>query len=355
MRAALLFFVSSLIFAASVITSRPAVTPVEAGFTNPPATGFYCGTGTGTSVCSTSPTLTTPNIGVASGTSLTLTQGLSAVTGLFSGTVGITGTLTTTGATTLNGGLGVSGAVTVTGPAGASGLVVNGGSSSGVPAIQANAGGSSAVGIYAIGGASNNALVATCAGAGNAISAINTSSGAAISATSTSGYGLAFSGDATSPTKSALFIGRQDANPTSGALGDMFLLGSGSTQTFRMATSATPRWDDVAAVLSTSLTNTAFAGGGQASATTICDEEPLTEISTVATTGDSVKWAASAILGKVCEVWNKGANSLNLFPPSGGSLCVAGGACLAADASTAVAATGALRCWHKGSNVWNCR
>jgi hypothetical protein len=150
-------------------------------------------------------------------------------------------------------------------------------------------------------------------------------------------------------------LARQDANPLTGALGDVFLFGSGSTQALRMASSATPRWDDVAAVRSTSTTNTAFAGGGQGSAIEVCDHDPLTVVTTVASAGDSAKFPASAILGKVCTVKNKGANSMNLFPPSGGDLCLSGSACAGTNTALAVAANVQYECWHQGSNVWNCK
>jgi hypothetical protein len=186
-----------------------------------------------------------------------------------------------------------------------------------------------------------------------AISGPNSTTGLTINMAA-AGRALSLVPDTTTPTNAALFFARQDANPTSGALGDVFLFGSGSVQVLRHATSNTPRWDDVAAVM-TVATENAFATGGQASATTICDEAPLTYVGTVASAADSVKWPLTPILGKVCELYNKGANALTLYPNTGGILCVQGGACLAANAGTSVAANAGLRCWHQGSNVWNCR
>jgi len=60
---------------------------------------------------------------------------------------------------------------------------------------------------------------------------------------------------------------------------------------------------------------TAFAGGGQGSATSIISN--VAYVTTVATTGDSVKlpeWIKDTVL------FNNGANAFDLFPPSGGTI-----------------------------------
>lgn len=62
----------------------------------------------------------------------------------------------------------------------------------------------------------------------------------------------------------------------------------------------------------------AFAGGGQGSATEI--SYGYTEISTVATGGDSVKFFASTTFNKKYVIKNSGANAVDIFPASGGNL-----------------------------------
>lgn len=64
---------------------------------------------------------------------------------------------------------------------------------------------------------------------------------------------------------------------------------------------------------------TAFAGGGQASATQLNGLNTVNTVTTVATSGDSVKLPASATGARVWVV-NEGANSLNLFPTTGGTI-----------------------------------
>jgi hypothetical protein len=81
-------------------------------------------TGSGSLVFATSPTLVTPNIGTASGTSLSLTGGVSAGTSTLTslsvstnetigGTLGVTGASTLTGNTSIGGALGVTGATSL--------------------------------------------------------------------------------------------------------------------------------------------------------------------------------------------------------------------------------------------------
>lgn len=62
---------------------------------------------------------------------------------------------------------------------------------------------------------------------------------------------------------------------------------------------------------------TAFATGGQASATQLTEE--FNEVSTVATAGDSVKLPA-AVAGLNCIVFNDGAATLALFPATGDTI-----------------------------------
>lgn len=77
---------------------------------------------------------------------------------------------------------------------------------------------------------------------------------------------------------------------------------------------------------------TAFAGGGQASGTSLADYA-MNKFSTVATTADSAT-LPKAKQGRLRFVKNAGANSMNVFPASGEVINA-----LAADAAFAVAAT----------------
>ena len=61
---------------------------------------------------------------------------------------------------------------------------------------------------------------------------------------------------------------------------------------------------------------TAFAGGGQASATALTASPSLNRITTVGTAGDSVKLPA-ATAGSQIVVLNTAANSCNVFPATG--------------------------------------
>jgi hypothetical protein len=92
---------------------------------------------------------------------------------------------------------------------------------------------------------------------------------------------------------------------------------------------------DIASVISNGATCTnnitAFAGGGQTSATQMSSAR--NRVTTVATTGDSVKLVAAKAGNVVC-VFNKGANSLNVFPATGDIINA-----LSANAAYALAAT----------------
>lgn len=99
----------------------------------------------------------------------------------------------------------------------------------------------------------------------------------------------------------------------------------------------------------------AFATGGQASATVICDDEDFADVTTVGTAGDSVKFPTPSEAGKRCFVSNRGANAMDLFPASGGTLCIAGSACAAADAALSVAANALYECFAISTTVWRCK
>jgi len=88
----------------------------------------------------------------------------------------------------------------------------------------------------------------------------------------------------------------------------------------------------------------AFAGGGQASATLI--KHDLTRISTVATTGDSVKLPIGRE-GMELLIMNQGANSCNVFPQSGSQIDDLG-----SDVAKALAVNESLWCVAFGASDW---
>jgi hypothetical protein len=77
---------------------------------------------------------------------------------------------------------------------------------------------------------------------------------------------------------------------------------------------------------------TAFAGGGQGGATLLNAEQ--CRVTTVATTGDSVKLPPSVAGGSIVVI-NSGANSMNVFPATGETINA-----LAANTALAIAAVG---------------
>lgn len=68
---------------------------------------------------------------------------------------------------------------------------------------------------------------------------------------------------------------------------------------------------------------TAFATGGQGSATELAWNSAA-RITTVATTGDSVKLAAAPVANERIMIRNDGANACDVFPPTGGQINAAG-------------------------------
>lgn len=89
---------------------------------------------------------------------------------------------------------------------------------------------------------------------------------------------------------------------------------------------------------------TAFATGGQASATQLAAE--CNYVTTVATGGDSVKLPTAA-LGLRIVVYNLGANSVDIFPASGGTIDA-----LAADAAYALASGASREFWGQSATQW---
>lgn len=198
--------------------------------------------------------------------------------------------------------------------------------------------------------------VFTGGASGDGIQATAPSSGYAVKATATNnGYALAAFGDSTSPSNPPLYIQPDDAIPSGGnVIGDFRVSTIGVFQT--CTANGTPgTWNDVASFRSVTTGVTAFATGGQASATVVCASGGMTTLGTVASAGDSVKFPPTPVVGQMCTIKNKGANSANLFPGSGDAICVSGSACGAADASTAIAANAQLDCYAESVSTWNCR
>jgi hypothetical protein len=92
---------------------------------------------------------------------------------------------------------------------------------------------------------------------------------------------------------------------------------------------------------------TAFAGGGQASATALTAE--VNFVTTVASTADSVKLPA-AVLGKHVVIFNDGANSMNIFPVTGGQIDSLG-----ANNAYSLAAGSSREFWGKSGTDWRSR
>lgn len=101
----------------------------------------------------------------------------------------------------------------------------------------------------------------------------------------------------------------------------------------------------IADLSSTATGITAFAGGGQANAV------PLTatynRVTTVASAADSVKLPA-ALAGSRVVVFNKGANSMNVFPATGDAINA-----LAANAAIALATTKGMEFVCMVAGTWD--
>lgn len=92
---------------------------------------------------------------------------------------------------------------------------------------------------------------------------------------------------------------------------------------------------------------TAFAGGGQSSATALTSD--VNFVATVATTGDSVK-LPTGVLGKKIIIFNDGANSVDIFPASGAAIDA-----LATNAAYSLGAGASREFYAKSSTVWKSR
>ena len=89
---------------------------------------------------------------------------------------------------------------------------------------------------------------------------------------------------------------------------------------------------------------TAYAGGGQGSATQIAAD--INEVATVATGGDSVKLPA-AVAGMEIMIANHGANALDVFPASGDYINEA-----AVDTAVSIAADATVVCYCYVADYW---
>ena len=89
---------------------------------------------------------------------------------------------------------------------------------------------------------------------------------------------------------------------------------------------------------------TAFAGGGQGSATQLTGE--VNFVTTVASSGDSVKLVAG-LLGLRVTVFNLGAQPLNIFPATGGQIDALG-----TNAAFSLAAGSAKTFWGQSATQW---
>ena len=92
---------------------------------------------------------------------------------------------------------------------------------------------------------------------------------------------------------------------------------------------------------------TAFAGGGQGSATAISSE--VNHVTTVASANDSVKLPTAA-LGLRIVVFNLGANACNVFPVTGGAIDALG-----TNAAYSLAAGASREFWGQSSTAWRSR
>lgn len=93
---------------------------------------------------------------------------------------------------------------------------------------------------------------------------------------------------------------------------------------------------------------TAYAGGGQANATSLAWYVFFNIVSTVASSGDSVKLRSGAAKNNTIFVRNSGANSMNLFPNVGGNINGAG-----VDTAVAIAANQTWIVQCTGTNTYN--
>lgn len=93
---------------------------------------------------------------------------------------------------------------------------------------------------------------------------------------------------------------------------------------------------------------TAFAGGGQASATVLSATHNM--VDTVGTTGDSVK-CSDAVVNTTKEIFNNGANDMDLFPAVGDRFKV-GTTLMAIDAALSIGAGNGIKLVCYSAGVW---
>lgn len=116
-------------------------------------------------------------------------------------------------------------------------------------------------------------------------------------------------------------------------------LGTGNSPTFTGVTASGYFYASTADAL------TAFAGGGQASATQLA--KAINRVTIVATAGDSVKLPVSAA-GMGVVVINASANAMDVFPSSGQAINA-----LAADTAISVAANKTIKFYCAVTGTWN--
>lgn len=302
-------FASLLAFAVGELAYDVTHPPIAEASGGSGSAGGTCGTGTGSAVCATSPTLTTPVLGVASATTLTVAPGSA------------------------------TNAVSITANGIAEGLYSLSANNSSSNACQCDGSGAGA-GLYA-----------SSAGASAAITAVNSTNGAG------GGNALVLTGDLTSPSYGAILWSPADAVPSAaGAAGNLAMATVSSVANLYLNQGAAV-YHAVSGVLPQTTNLTAFAGGGQASATLVCAAAGKFVVTTVATAGDSVKLPPTPTIGQLCEVVNAdGTDAMNLYPGSGDQLCVVGAGCLGADTATSITATIRMRsCRAQTTAVWDCQ
>ena len=240
--------------------------------------------------------------------------------------------------------------------------VGNGGSTYGVVGQGASGapgcgcvGGAAAEGVQGVGGSSSRSGGVFTGGSTNGPGVTSTGTGTGAGGVLTGGStgpGAILSGNA---TQSALRLTPQ-ATPSSCTLGNIFVWDQ-TVDIPRYCADGTNN-ADIGGVRSLRLGWTAFAGGGQGSATVICvDAGNFSTVTTVASPGDSVKLPANFVAGGVCKGKNLGANSMNLFPNTGDNLCFHGdGACVGVNTAKAIAVHEQFTCIARAADAsnWDC-
>jgi len=123
--------------------------------------------------------------------------------------------------------------------------------------------------------------------------------------------GPAIIGGASTTTAPTLVHDKSQTGTGIGGTGDNMSFIQTGTEIARITSTGLEMQDDALIQRDVNATITAFATGGQASATALTAE--INEVSVVATTGDSVK-LLTAVAGRQQTIVNNGANSMDVFP-----------------------------------------